>query len=289
MYRFSLVVFLAVTASVCIAQDDLLAMLEDDTSEEEFTTATFKSTRLINGHSVEIRTPKVLEFVIGHRFGAINSGSNDAFGLDNATMRLALEYGLSENLNIGLGRATEAKRIDAFVKYRLLRQSGKVPFTVIGFGSMTFDGDRRADFEFRRHRYNYTGQLLIARKFNSKLSLQIMPTLIQRNLVPTLQDENGLIALGIGGRYKLTNRIAFNAEYYPQLTDFNDERYNAVAFGFDIETGGHVFQLHITNALQMNEPGFIGETVGDFWNGDIHFGFNISRVFTLGGKAGSDW
>jgi len=271
----------------CFSQEELLELL-DDQSGDEYVTATFKSTRLVNGHTVEIRSPKVLEFVIGHRFGRANLGSQEFWGLDQATIRLGLEYGLAKNLTIGVGRASFDKVYDGYAKYRLIRQSDKTPVTVTALGTITYASDDGLLIE-KSHRYDYTGQLLIARKFGTNFSLQLMPTLIQRQLVPTNDDDNLLIALGVGGRYKLSNRVAFNAEYYPQLTDYNDTRYNSFAVGFDIETGGHVFQLHLTNAQQMTEQGFIGETTDDFFAGDIHFGFNISRVFDLGaGKKKKD-
>lgn len=285
MYRTSIFCLLLFLCNAVFAQEELLDLLDDDKQENQVS-ATFKSTRLVNGHTVEIRSPKVLEFVISHRFGRVNLGGQEFWGLDQATIRLALEYGLAKNLTVGVGRASFYKAYDGYLKYQVLRQSDVMPFTVTGFGSMVYTSDQNLAIE-NFHRYDYTGQLLIARKFNSKLSLQLMPTFIQRNLVNTNDDANGLIAMGIGGRYKISNRVSINTEYYPQLTDYNTALHNSFAIGVDIETGGHVFQLHLTNAQQMNEPGFIGETEDDFFSGDIHFGFNISRVFDLGAKSKS--
>lgn len=288
MKKFSLYIIAMVLGLVSVAQDELLELLDDEQGEE-YVSATFKSTRLINGHNVEVRAPKVLEFVISHRFGRLNGGSQQAYGLDNATIRLGLEYGLAKNLNLGIGRASLGKTFDTFLKYRAIRQSTSFPITVTAFGSMAYTSDRAIVVESSDQRYNYTGQLLIARKFNQNLSLQLMPTMIYRPLVPTNDDANTLIALGMGGRYKVSNRVAINIEYYPQLTDYNEDRYDVVAFGVDIETGGHVFQLHLTNAEQMNEKGFIGETRDDISRGQLHFGFNISRVFHLGAKRKESW
>lgn len=263
------------------AQDDLMDLLESEGSEEKvYSIATFKSTRLINGHSVEVRKARALEFIIGHRFGTLNSGYREFFGLDQSNIRLALEYGLTDNLNIGFGRSSFDKVLDTFVKYRLLRQSNTSLVTITAFGSVARATYRDPNIE-GLERNAYTAQILIARKFNSNFSFQLMPTVIQRNLVPTSDDANLLFAAGIGGRYKLNNRLAINAEYYPQLTDFSDQFQNVFAIGVDIETGGHVFQLQLTNGQQMNEQGFIGETTDDFFNGDIHYGFNITRAFDL--------
>ena len=267
---------------------DLLNLLEEtETVEEQPVTATFKSTRLVNGHTIETRTNGILEFVISHRFGRLNTGIDELFGLDNAAIRFGLEYGITDRLNVGLGRSSFLKVYDGFVKYKFLSQSNFFPFTLTGLVSAVSETadfpEDGANYE-PKHRYSYTYQALIARKFNSDLSIQLMPTLIHRNLVPTEEDANDLFSLGLGGRYKLNPRLAINAEYYLQVSEVSDTFQNAIALGFDIETGGHVFQLHVTNAQQMNEPGFIGETDGDFFDGDIHFGFNISRVFNIAHK-----
>ena len=286
MNRIKIFLLLLLVWGSSIAQEDLLDLLED-APDDGLVSSTFKSTRIINGHSIEVRSPRVLEFVISHRFGNINQGSEQFWGLDQSNIRLALEYGVIDNLNIGLGRSSFDKTIDFYLKYQLLKQSNKMPVTVTGFGSLAKTTDQSLTIK-DKHRLNYTGQLLVARKVNSKLSLQLAPTFVQRNLVPSDDDANGLFALGIGGRQKLTQRMTVNFEYYHQLTDYNSTRQNAIALGVDIETGGHVFQLHLTNAQQMNEKGFIGETNGDFFDGDVRFGFNISRVFDLqaGNKSG---
>ena len=268
-------------ASGLLAQDELLEILESEQADEKgYVSATFKGTRVINGHSVETRTNGVLEFIISHRFGTINSGYDEFYGLDFSTIRLGLEYGLTDNLNIGIGRSSFDKSVDFFAKYRFLRQSESSPISATAFTSMVRKTVNDPELN-GTERNAYTAQILIARKFNSNFSFQISPTVIQRNLVATAQDDNLLIAIGLGARYKVTNRIAIVSEYYPQLSNKSDQFQNSFAMGVDIETGGHVFQLHFTNAVQMNERGFIGETTDDFWDGDIHYGFNITRVFDL--------
>lgn len=280
MRRISLIVAFASCLQLS-AQDELMDLLEGETSDQnEYATATFKSTRLNNGHSVEVRADGILEFVISHRFGTLNSGYKEFWGLDFSNIRLGLEYGISDDFNIGIGRSSFNKVLDAFAKYRLIRQSTSTPVTVTAFASIARKTYEDVNLE-STERNAYTGQLLIARKFNSNFSLQLMPTVIQRNLVLTNEDDNLLIAVGIGGRYKITNRVAVVTEYYPQLSNFSENFENAFALGVDIETGGHVFQLQLTNAVQMNEQGFIGETTDSFFGGDIHYGFNISRVFDL--------
>ena len=233
-----------------------------------------------------MRNTKVLEFLISHRFGRFNEGAYNLFGLDDSNIRLALEYGISKRINIGIGRSSFLKMYDGFVKYKILQQQtgrNKIPVSLVAFANITVNTLRTAETEsvmFSR-RLQYTYQLLLARKFSSKFSLQLMPTLVHRNLVTFAEDDNDLWALGVGGRYKLSGSVALKLEIYYQFNPDNTKPNNSLAIGFDIETGVHVFQLHLTNARAMVEPVFIGATSGNFWDGDIHFGFNISRVFNL--------
>ncbi|OEK00954.1 hypothetical protein BFP97_05270 [Roseivirga sp. 4D4] len=276
--------FCLITMSLS-AQDDLLDLLNEEQTEEiNFTSATFKGQRLINGHTVVTRKKAELEFLISHRFGRINSGIDEFFGLDAANVRFSLEYGLSDNITAGIGRNSLEKVYDGFVKYNLMRQStGKVnnPVTITGLSSIairTADNFDFADDDFAS-KVSYTHQLLIARKLNDKFSVQLSPTYVHRNKVLENQ-ENDIMALGVGGRMKLSSRIALNAEYFYRLTEeLNSDFKDAIGVGIEIETGGHVFHLNFTNARSMAERAFITETTGDFFGGDIHFGFNISRVF----------
>ena len=255
-------------------EDDLLSLLGGD-EEQSYTSATFKTTRIINMHSVENAAAGVMDFRISHRFGFINTGAYDLFGLDQALMRIGLEYGVTSRLMVGFGRSNVNKAYDSFLKYKILRQgSGKrnIPVSVSYFASAVCNTVKWADpnrDNYFSSRMQYTHQLLIGRKFNNDLSLQLTPTLVHKNLVPTLQDKNDILAMGFGGRYKLTQRFYVNGEY------------NSLSLGVDIETGGHVFQLHLTNSTSMLEPGFITESVGQWKKGGIHFGFNVSRVFTV--------
>ena len=267
------------------AQTELMDLLQSssDSDEVDYTTATFKSTRLLNGHSIETRTKGVLEFVISHRFGRINGGISELYGLDQSFVRFALEYGITDNINVGFGRSSFDKTVDGFVKYRLMRQSNKTPVTITAFGSMAIDtrnfGNEIVQDEFA-YRIDYTSQILIARKFTPEFSLQIAPTLVHRNFAPG-NEANDIFLLGIGGRYKFTNRLAFDWEFYPQFRNDEHNTENVLSVGLEIETGGHVFQLIFSNATQMIEKGFLTETRDNFLDGDIHFGFNISRAFNL--------
>ncbi len=270
------------------SQEDLLSLLGEEEPETEFANAAFKTNRVINLHSLENTAAGVMDFKISHRFGTLNGGLYEMFGLDNATIRLALEMGVTDRLAIGAGRSSYEKTYDGFVKYKLLRQSsGKrnMPITAALFASAAVQTlkwpDPNRDNYFSSRLY-YTMQLIVGRKFSENFTLQLSPTIVHRNLVRTNAEKNDVPALGIAGRYKLTKRIALNAEYiYVMPNTLAPEFKNALSIGFDIETGGHVFQLHFTNATSMIERGFIAENTGSWQDMGIHFGFNLSRVFTL--------
>lgn len=272
------------------AQDDLLAMMEDSVyTANQPISSTWKGMRLISGHTTRLLKPGVMDFVISHRFGKVNDGVNEFFGLDDAKIRLGLEFGITDWLNFGFGRSSYKKTVDSNLKFRLLSQTddNHIPITISGFTSLAINTDSDSfvdpeNIEFSQ-RLTYSYQLLIARKFNSNFSMQIMPSLVHRNLVLTKEEANDIYALGVGGRYKISKRTSINAEYYPQFNSVS-EFTNALSFGVDIETGGHVFQLHVTNSRAMIEPYFIAETTGKWGDGDIHLGFNISRSFDLKSK-----
>jgi len=286
---FGICLALAVFSFPALAQEDLMDMLESETRKDaapDFATATFKTTRIINGHSVENVASGVLDLRISHRFGFINGGAYELFGLDQATMRLGLDYGLNKRWMIGVGRSTYQKQFDGFTKFKLLRQAkGGSPITVNAVGTMMYKSLKFEDptrDNYMTSNVFYSGQLLLGRKFSEGISLQFMPTVIHYNLVPGALDPNDVFAIGAGGRVKLSKRISINAEYYYQLPDYHlSGTENSLAIGFDIETGGHVFQLNFTNSTGMTERSFISETTGKFFEGDIHFGFTISRVFTI--------
>jgi hypothetical protein len=265
---------------------DLFGEEEEETTEYAY--ATFKTTRVVNAQSVENPAPGVLLFIISHHFGQINDGAYNLFGLDQATMRMGFEYSFNDWLCLGIGRSTFQKTYDGFAKVKLLRQSSglrNMPVSVSLFSAITLNSLRWQDPErpnYFSSRLAYVHQLLIARKFNNTFSFQLMPAVIHKNLVPTGDDSNDIFALGAGARVKLSSRTTFNCEYYYVLPDQQSGDFkNTLSLGFDIETGGHVFQLHFTNSQPMFDRGFITETTGDWLDGDIYFGFNITRVFTI--------
>jgi len=270
-------------------KDDLTAMLDNGAPQKaELTTATFKSTRIANGQSIENLGAGILDFRISHRFGDISGGASQFFGLDNATTRIGFDYGITDWLMVGIGRSTYLKDVDGFAKIRLLRQKtdNSMPLSVSYLGSISIQDVKLVQvpegysYPFS-NRVAYVNQLLIARKFSNMFSLQLMPTLIHYNFVQYRDEPNNLIALGVGGRMKVSNRVAVTCEYYPILGDKMHDTYNSLTVGVDIETGGHVFQLMLSNSTGINERTAIGQTTDQWKKGQIHFGFNISRVFTI--------
>lgn len=290
MKKIVILLLFVLASSLLFAQDDLLSLLgdEEDSTKTEYATASFKTTRVINSQSLENVSEGVLDVKIQHRFGFVNSGAAELFGLDQSTVRLGLDYGITPRLMVGIGRSSFQKEVDGFVKYKVFRQSTgfkTMPVTLSYYGSIMVntlpwqDPDRENLFSSRMY---YSNMLLVGRKFNESTTIQLMPSHVHRNLVETIADENDIFALGVAGRQKLSKRVAINAEYFYVLPNqIKDQFHNSFSIGFDIETGGHVFQLHLSNSTGMNEKTYIGETVGDWLDGDIHFGFNIARVFTI--------
>ena len=280
-----LVIFAFLWSSAVIAQDDLFSLLETDDSSQEVS-ATFKGTRVINGQSIELPAKGNLQFVIEHRFGTINSGAYELWGLDQSQMRMSFDYGLSKNTAIGVARNSFQKTFEASVKSKLLKQKlnkgsliSITSYHAIFVNSIKWTNPERDNLFSSR--LSYAQQIMIARKFNQDFSLQLTPSYIHRNLVELEAINNDYMALGIGARYKLTKRVSINSEYFYQFKRPNEAFSNSLSLGFDIETGGHVFQLHVTNSQGMFERAFIGETTGKWSEGDLYFGFNISRVFGL--------
>lgn len=269
-------------------EDFLEQSIQADT---EMVTATFKASRIMNGHSVERMTTGQLDFRISHRFGTINSGAYEFFGLDQAHIHLSLEYGINDWLMVGLGRGTFEKTVDGFTKISLMRQSSgseSKPVSISLFSGIYINGLRWTEPERENefiHRLSFAHQLLIARKFSPGFSFQITPSYLHQNLVESSDDPNDMFSIGAGTRLKLTKRISFNAEYYylfkPANETLSTDLYNPLSLGFDIETGGHVFQIVMTNSVGMRENAFLGHTTGRWLDGDIHLGFNVSRVFQL--------
>ncbi len=298
LYKIILLAFSLVYISCSAnAQDDDLEKLlhSDNKSRKEFVRNAFKSARVVNGHSMEMLGKGVLDFRILHRFGRLDGGYHELFGLDQASMRFGFDYGISKNLTIGVGRSTFNKEVDGFIKYRPVHQSigpKSFPFSILWISGMTLNTTKMSNAVLGKieNRLAYYHQTILGRKFGSGFTMQLSPTLVHRNLVEFTSDNNNMVALGIGARIKLSNRSALILDTYPILYGARNQ-YNQIplSIGFDIETGGHVFQLHITNTKGMNEKAFIAETTEAWEEGQIRIGFNLSRVFTVIKNTEGSW
>lgn len=279
------------------AQDNTDSLLNAGSQpKKEYVDNAFKSPRVIMGQSVEMLGAGVLDFRILHRFGVIKDGIKEMFGLDQASMRISFDYGITKNLSVGLGRTTLNKELDASVKYRLVQQSrGEKNFPaslvlVAGITCKTTEWTDPTRKNYFSSRLGYFYQLLAGRKFSEQFTLQLSPTFVHRNFVDLATDKNDMVAVGIGSRLKFSRRMALVVDAFP-IVYGSRSGYNRMplSVGVDIETGGHVFQLHFSNARGMNEKAFIAETTQQWGKGEIQFGFNLSRVFTIKKNKSASW
>jgi hypothetical protein len=266
------------------AQENLLEELADEVQLDSSATSAFKGLKIVNLESTKLAAKRDLYFVIAHRFGSIKSGLDDLFGLDNSTIRFSFILGLSDWVNMGISRSSFNKVYDGSLKYKLkTQQTNGFPFTVVGYNAMAvntgWDSDHHSNFE-SKHRLSYVSQLLISRKFSEALSLQLVPIVLHENYVSDSNQDNTQYLVGAGGRYKLSKFVTLNMDYSYHFNRVDNSVFkNPFSIGVDIETGGHVFQLHLTNAQPMYDAGFLTNASGDWADGDIFFGFNLSRVF----------
>ena len=289
MKTFIIVLLLGYT-SIVFAQDDLLALVsKPEDVKKEYVSNAFKSSRVVNGHSMEFIGKGVTDLRILHRFGLVNSGFNNLYGLDQANMRFGFDYGVSKNLTLGIGRSNVGKEWDGFIKFRPIWQAkgGRwaSPVSVVlvtGATYTTLPWSDPSRENFTSSRMAFYNEVIIGRKFNDQFSFQLAPTFVHRNLVSQATESNDVYALGIGGRIKMSKRIAFVVDYHYVVSGLDKGIYkDPLSIGFDIETGGHVFQLHFSNSTGMNEKSFITKTTNSWGKGEIRFGFNLSRVFTV--------
>jgi len=289
--KFVVFILCLIAFSRSHAQDNsLLNMLNDSLAahpKKTYAAASFKGEYIINTQTTQSMAAGNLNFVIQHRFGQLNSGAYNFFGLDNATLRLGFDYGITNDLEVGVGRSSYLKTFDGFVKYKLLKQTEgpQMPVSVSVLGTITNYTQQEPTETYLNANYRtaYSAQLLIARKFTEGISFQVTPTYLHYNLVPTVADKNDVFALGLGGRVKFTKRMAIDAEYdiVPTGQVVSTSVHNYLSLGWDIETGGHVFQLVFSNSQSMLSTQYLTQTTGTWGKGDIYFGFNLTRNFIL--------
>jgi hypothetical protein len=289
------------------SQTDLEKELIEKPAGHEKVSATFKSTKLINGHTNETIFKNELDFKVDHRFGDIagdNGGIRRFYGLDNSTdVRIGFEYGLSDRLSIGLARAKGATVVtqlyEGSIKYRLLEQTTDdyIPVAVTLFGSNTIAAVEASKelsspiaYQNFQDRINYVAQVIIARKFNSNISFTITPGYVHKNFT-AFRDQNDLFTVGAGGRAKISKRMSLVVDYYLPFRNKSDKAYleqvngvkfyNPLGVGLEIETGGHVFHLNFTNATAIEEMQYLTQTNSSWLKGQYRWGFSISRRFSF--------
>ena len=294
MNKIVLLIFLFANGNNIFAQDSsLINEIEETTPVTEKVTGAFKSTRVINAHSVEMLSRGNMDFRILHRFGFVSDGIKQLFGLDAAAFRMGFDFGITDDLTIGVGRSTFRKEIDGFIKKRILQQTTgakNFPFTLVAAAGYTVYtqevvGSKNPSIADRSA---YYVQLIAGRKFSQKFSLQLSPIFIHTNVPFVITDDRNIFAMGGGARMKVTKRTALTLDYHYPFGSFDKNYTNPLSLGVDIETGGHVFQLHFSNATGLNERAYITQTTGDFFKGDVRLGFNISRMFKVGRKKKID-
>ena len=274
---FSLTLLFSFFLNSVSSQDHLFDFIEED-SEDYDVFATFKGIKIVNLQSVEMTEKNEMLFVISHRFATINSGIDDLFGLDYGRIRMSLDYGITDHINVSLGRSSYDKVIDLSSKFKFIHQSkNSFPVSIGYYTSISFSPSSQLN-KFS-DQFSYLHQLILARKFNSNFSLQLSPLIIHYNLREVEFDSNDVLALGIGSRYKINKSVSVNLEYIPLITSTTNS--NSLSLGFDIETGGHVFQLLFSNSTAMYETGFVSQNYEKWIDGGVHFGFNITRVFNF--------
>lgn len=275
-----LLLMLALPA-VSFAQEDLLQGMDSIPTSQNVESA-FKGLKIVNLESTKLAAKGDFYFVVAHRFGSIKDGFEGFYGLDNAVTQLKFLYGATNWLTLSAARSEQA--FDFSAKYRLQPQiKDGFPFTIVAFNSVGMNNELlesnypKLKFE---DRMIYVTQLLISRKFSERLSLELAPTFFHENFVDNDAQENSQYAIGLGGRYKFAKRWSVNVDYAAHLNRASNSIYNnPLSIGVDLETGGHVFQMHFTSSQGIHEAGFLGNTTGDWTKGQIFFGFNLSRVF----------
>ena len=290
MNKYFFLVFLLLCNVSLFSQSNLLDMIDDDTDEASTeVSSTFKSYKLVNFETPKLVPKNHLNFIVAHRFGSVKNGIEDLFGLDIASTRLQFVYGLSDKINLSFSRSKFRRTYDFGAKYHIINQKKNgFPFTIAGHHLLgidtSLDENLLPGIRFA-NRLRSTHQLIMASKINDKLSVEFVPTILHDGLVELEEQDNLQYALGFGGRYLFTKRMGIVVDYGLHLNRASTSPYkNVFSIGYEIETGGHVFQLHFSNAQGMYENAFITQAAGDWSKRDFFFGFNINRIFNLKSK-----
>jgi hypothetical protein len=265
-----------------LAQEDLLKDVDSASSQKSKVESAFKALKIVNIESTKLASKGDLYFIVAHRFGSLKDGFEGAYGLDNAVTQLKFVYGINDWFTVSAARSELA--YDFSGKYLLKSQeTNGFPVAIAGYTSVAFNNVMKENIypkmEFQ-DRLIYVAQLLVSRKFSNSLSLELAPTFFHENFVIDDNQDNSQYAIGMGGRYKFAKRWSVNVDYAAHLNRSGSSPFkDPLSIGVDLDTGGHVFQMHFSNSQGMHEAGFLGNTTGDWGKGDIFFGFNLLRVF----------
>ncbi len=289
-------------STVIYAQDDLLAQLEseEESTEKEVIKHTWKSPYLINAHTTEMERKGVLDFRIAHRFGNLSGdagGAHSLFGLDQASnIRFSFDYGVTDDFTVGLGRSKTNEHIDFLLKYKLLKQKKNgLPFSLVALSNTAYTPKKDPNNYITKaaHRFYFANQLVLGSKVTEYFSGLINLTHLHKNLVVQKADEslprdnNDLVAVGVGGRCKLTRKLAIVGEYNYTFGEFRNSNsrdfkyYHPLSIGIELETGGHVFHINLSNSAGLINQDLIDAGVDSWLDGDIKLGFTISRFFAI--------
>ncbi len=284
LLSFLLVAFSTGFAS---AQDDLLNQLDSvKSNEKEIEMAAFKGLQICNMQSTKLASKGEWYLLVSHRFGDLTEGFDNFFGLDLAYTKLGGIYGVTDWLQLGASRQTHLKIYELTAKYKLANQEiDGFPVTIVGYNTMDINSALKTS-EFTNLQFTdrlaFSTQLLVSRKFSEKLSIEVAPIYVHKNLYDDTLEQKDLFLVGAGARYKIAKRLSVNLEYAARVIaveGFTSPYYNPLSVGLDIETGGHVFQLVLSNSQPMNDVTVFSNTSGDWNGGSVYFGFNMYRTF----------
>ena len=225
-------------------------------------------------------------FTIQHAFGPVSTGIAELFGLDaSANIRFGLDYGVTDDWSLGMGRSRYDKVVDFRTKISLIDQGNDGVASVAVFGNVGLD-TRENGYSFSDRQSLFIA-VLIARRINDRVSVQIAPSLAHFNLARELQEfgggvrqeRNDLYSVGFSGRYAASEQLAFMAEWMPVIGERNEGTENVLSIGANIETGGHIFQLYLTSTQWISPQYALSRSTTSANDGDLGFGFTVHRAF----------
>ncbi len=269
--------------------DSALAQMERRRTVTDEPVEVFLTMSLISMATTSNLQKNNMNSTIMHNFGLVSSGVEEFWGLDQgAAVRLGFDYGITDRLSVGIGRTSREDNVDLRFKYTLIQQmkSDKIPVEVSIKGDIGINTQEERRFDFsNKDRLNMFGSIAVARKFSDKLSLQFTPMVSHFNtVVIETEDQNPKhthFGAGFGGEYRVSMKHSFSFEYFGLIGDKTEGLKNPMAISWQIDTGGHVFQMFFMNGNWFTEQHLLARTTDDFFARDFRLGFNVNRVFGL--------